>query len=440
MREDQNTEFKASWRDEHLKIICAFANTNGGKLYIGINDDGEIIGVKDSKKLMDDIPNKAINYLGIIVGVILHQSEKYGLDHIEIVVHQSSVPISYRGVYFVKSGSTRQELKGVALQQFIIKKMGKTFDELPADGADINNIDQGAVKKFVRKALNVNRIPPEAELDNIPLILKNLNLLTEDGQIKNAAILLFGKNPRKYFVSAYFAIGRFGISDDDLKYQDIIEGNIFEMPGKVMETLRAKYLVSPIRYEGLQRIEELEYPEESLREAILNAVVHKDYTGAHIQLSVYDDKLILWNEGRLPAELTIEMLREKHPSRPHNKNVADIFFKSGYIEAWGRGIAKILLGCQKAKLPEPIIEESSGGVQITFFKSKEKSKEKSKGKSKEKIMEAIRTNPHITTAGLIEVTGLTASGVEKNLRTLKQQGILQRIGSRKSGYWKLAEV
>ncbi len=207
-----------------------------------------------------------------------------------------------------------------------------------------------------------------------------------------------------------------------------------------MQTLRAKYLVSPIRYEGLQRIEELEYPEDSLREAILNAVVHKDYTGAHIQLSVYDDKLILWNEGRLPAELTIEMLKEKHPSKPYNKNIADIFFKSGYIEAWGRGIAKILLGCQKAKLPEPIIEESFGGVQITFFKSKDKSKDKSKEKSKDKILEAIRTNPHITTDGLIEVTGLTTSGVEKNIRILKQQGVLQRMGSRKSGYWKLSEM
>src|SRR6056297_115394 len=100
------------------------------------------------------------------------------------------------------------------------------------------------------------------------------------------------------------------------------------MPDKVIEMLRAKYLVSPIRYEGLQRIEELEYPEDSLREAILNAIVHKDYTGAHIQLSVYDDKLILWNEGRLPAGMTIEKLKDKHPSKPPNKNIANIFFKA----------------------------------------------------------------------------------------------------------------
>ena len=431
MREDQSTEFKESWRDEHLKNICAFANTKGGRLFIGINDNGQIVGVKDSKKLLDDIPNKVINYLGIIVGAVLHHCKDSGLDYIEIIVPESSVPISYRGIYYVKSGSTKQELKGVALQQFIIKRMGKTFDELPANGANINSIDEGAVRKFLRKAINANRVSLEADGDNILSVLSNLNLLTEDGKLKNAAILLFGKDPRRFLISTYFAIGRFGSSDHDLRYQDIIEGNIFEMPDRVMETLRAKYLVSPIRYEGLQRLEELEYPEESLREAILNSVIHKDYTGVHIQLSVYDDKLILWNEGRLPADLTIEMLKAKHPSKPHNKNIADIFFKAGYIEAWGRGITKILLGCQKANLPEPIIEEAFGGIQITFFKSKDK--------SKDKIIDAIRMNPQVTTVELSKATGLTASGVEKNIRILKQQGILQRVGSKKSGYWKLSK-
>jgi ATP-dependent DNA helicase RecG len=103
-------------------------------------------------------------------------------------------------------------------------------------------------------------------------LLANLKLTTEKGKLKNAAILLFGKDPLRFFSSVTFKIGRFGESNHDLRFQDVIEGNIFEMPDKVMETLRAKYLISPIRYEGLQRIEDLEYPEEALREAILNAV------------------------------------------------------------------------------------------------------------------------------------------------------------------------
>jgi len=105
-----------------------------------------------------------------------------------------------------------------------------------------------------------------------------------------------------------------------------------------MEILKNNYLVFPIRYESLQRIEELEYPEPALREAILNAIVHKDYKGSTIQFGVYDNKLILWNPGTLPDELNIEMLKVKHPSHPRNKNIAEVFFKAGYIEARGRGI------------------------------------------------------------------------------------------------------
>ncbi len=269
MKESQKTEFKVSWRDEYLKHLCAFANTQGGSLFIGIGDDGKVLGVKELRKLLEDIPNKAINYLGIIVDV--HLVEEIGKEYLEIIVPQSSVPIAFKGAYYVKSGSTKQELKGVELQNFILKKMGRTFDELPAESARFSDIDEKVVRKFLRKAIKANRLTTESETDDLQSIISNLKLITESGKLKNAAILLFGKDPLRFFSSVTFKIGRFGDSDHDLRFQDIIEGNIFEMPDKVIETLRAKYLVSPIRYEGLQRIEELEYPEEALREAILNA-------------------------------------------------------------------------------------------------------------------------------------------------------------------------
>lgn len=185
---------------------------------------------------------------------------------------QSSVPIAFKGVYYVKSGSTKQELKGAELQHFILKKMGRTFDELPAESAGFSDIDEKVVRKFLRKAIKANRLSSEAETDDLQNIISNLKLITESGKLKNAAILLFGKDPLRFFSAVTFRIGRFGDSDHDLRFQDVIEGNIFEMPDKVIETLRAKYLISPIRYEGLQRIEELEYPEDALREAVLNAV------------------------------------------------------------------------------------------------------------------------------------------------------------------------
>lgn len=439
MKETQNIEYKEIWKDDYLKCIAGFANASGGKLYVGINDSGEVIGVTNTKKLLEDIPNKIVSILGIIQEV--HLREKENKSFIEIIINPSSVPISYKGAYYIRSGSTMQELKGSDLQNFILRKIGKTFDELSTTSAGINEIDEKTVNKFIRKAIKANRISSDAEKDSIAEIIANLKLQNGEGKLKNAAILLFGKDTLKFFKSAVFKIGRFGQTDHDLRFQDVIEGNIFEMPDKVIETLRSKYLVSPIRYEGLQRIEELEYPEEALREAILNAVIHKDYTGVHTQMSIYNDKLILWNDGMLPDGLNAKMLKGKHPSKPRNIDIANIFFKAGYIEAWGRGIAKIIDGCKNAGLPEPDIEEYAGGFQITFYKGDQKSVEKSveKGveKSVEKIAVLMSTNPYITQKELSGATGLSRRGVEKNISLLKKAGKIKRIGPAKGGHWEV---
>ena len=118
----------------------------------------------------------------------------------------------------------------------------------------------------------------------------------------------------------------------------------------------------------MQRIEKGEYPVAALREMLLNALVHKNYFGATIQLRVYDDKISIWNEGTLPEGLTFEALKQEHPSRPRNPIIADVCFLGGYIDAWGRGTLKIINSCKEAELPEPQMKESAGGFQVTIFK------------------------------------------------------------------------
>lgn len=140
---------------------------------------------------------------------------------------------------------------------------------------------------------------------NIELILDNL-FLTEDIKLKRAAVLLFGKNPCKFYINAFAKIGRFGKTSDNLKFQEIIESNIFQMADKILDVLDKKFLVSEISYEGIHRVEKLEYPYKAVREAIINAIVHRDYMGAPIQISIYDDKMIIWNEGSLPDDMSIE--------------------------------------------------------------------------------------------------------------------------------------
>ena len=166
----------------------------------------------------------------------------------------------------------------------------------------------------------------------------------------------------QFFPSAIFKIGRFHTDESDLIVQDVIEGNIIQMASRVVDTLRTKYLLSPIHYEGLQRVEQLEVPEKALRELVYNAIAHKDYAGPAIQMRIYDRSIELWNYGLLPEELTLADLLKKHSSYPRNHNIANVFYKAGFVESWGRGYKKIAEEFDRAKMPLPIIEETGGGV------------------------------------------------------------------------------
>lgn len=334
MAENQNIEYKESWRDEYLKWICGFANAHGGKIYIGKNDVGEIVGLKDSKKLLEDIPNKTKDILGILVDVNLHQTEKG--DFIEISVEAYPYPVNYKGQYHYRCGSTKQGLKGTALYKFLLQRKGKRWDAVPIPNVSINDLKKETFDFFRKKAVKAQRIEEDVLTDSNELLIDNLQL-NENEYLKRAAILLFHPNPDRFVTGAYIKIGYFE-ADDDLKFQDEVHGNLFEQIEKTIDLLFSKYIKSSISYEGLNRVEKYEYPKDAVREALLNAVSHKDYSGGvPIQISVYNDKLIFWNEGQLPENWTIEKLLDKHPSKPYNPDIANAFFRSGYIESWGRG-------------------------------------------------------------------------------------------------------
>ena len=133
--------------------------------------------------------------------------------------------------------------------------------------------------------------------------------------------------------------------------------------------LNYKFLTKPIDFAGLQRIEKGEYPVAALREVLLNALVHRSYMGAAIQIRVYDNRLSIWNEGILPQGLSLEDLKNEHNSRPRNPKIAEACFKAGYIDTWGRGTLKIINSCREAGLPEPEMIEKNGGIEVTLFKS-----------------------------------------------------------------------
>lgn len=363
--ESQHIEWKESWHDDYLKWICGFANGHGGTLFIGMSDEGDVIGVADAKRLLETLPNKIRDNLGIVCDVNL-QTEN-GLEIIEIITKPYSVAVSLRGRYYFRSGSSKVELKGNELNDFLLKKAGKTWDDIVEEGASIDDMDESSIKKFLEDAGSSGRMPDVSGLGTLE-ILEKLRL-AKDGKIKRAAIILFAKDPIKFYPNILVKIGRFTGADKDLTFQEVEEGNLVQLLFGVTDQLNRKFLTKQIDFRGLQRIEKGEYPVAAIREMLLNALVHRNYMGSSIQLRVYDNKLSIWNEGNLPEGLDYESLKRNHNSRPRNPIIAEACFKAGYIDSWGRGTLKIYKSCLEAELPEPEIKPLDGGVLVTIFKN-----------------------------------------------------------------------
>ncbi len=177
-------------------------------------------------------------------------------------------------------------------------------------------------------------------------------------------LLLFGKNPQHYCLNARIKIGRFGATQAALMNQDLIGGDLIRMADRVMEALDAKYLIRPIHYEGMQRIEPLEIPEDGLREILYNAIYHKDYNGPDSQMRIFDDRITVWNQGTLPSGISPEDLFKPHDSHPRNRLIANAFYMAGFAEAWGRGFELISEAFREQGLEVPTLVEEQGGVRV----------------------------------------------------------------------------
>jgi len=442
MTEHQSIEWKESWRDEYLKWICGFANAGGGILVLGKNNKGDTVGVKDSRKLLEDIPNKTRDVLGILVDVNLRQEQKG--DLVEIVVEPYPYPISYKGEYHYRSGSTKQELKGAALDRFLLRKQGRNWDGVPVPNVSQADLDPSSLAAFRKRALRSKRLTPEILQEADEGLFEKLHLM--DGTyLKRAAILLFHPDPERFVTGAYIKIGFFR-TNADLVFHDEIHGNLFSQVDKTLETLRAKYLKALISYDGVQRVETYPVPEEALREAILNAVAHKDYSSrAPIQISVYADKLWVWNPGHLPLDWTVARLTEKHSSKPFNPDIANAFFRAGEIESWGRGVERILTACREAKCPPPEIDYIPGDFWFKFpFRSEyvaatitEPISVKTPVKTPVKILQLLKEKPDLSLAELAVLLGKSVSAIERASAKLVKAGELRRIGPDKGGHWEV---
>ena len=356
-----------------------------------------------------------------------------------------STPISYKGHFYYRTGSTVQDLKGSDLEKMLLRKMGRKWDGVEAHGFGLDDISAKAIEIFRRKAKRSKRIPLDDINDTNTHLIESLGLST-NGRLKRAAVITFGKDPEKLITGAYVKIGYFK-THIDLLYQDEIHGSLVVQVEKTMDLLLTKYMKANIDYEGYTRTETFGYPEAALREALLNALVHKDYSSAiPIQISVYQDWLMIHNAGKLPEGWTVNTLKQKHISEPANPDIANAFFRAGYIESWGRGTLSIVDTCVKAGLPEPTFEDKWGGLAIVFVKkdrgemSEEMSGEVSgevSGEMSGEIIELIRFDNSITIPEIAEKIGASTRTIDRQLAHLQRNTIIKRIGSHKTGHWKI---
>ena len=363
MAENQNIEYKESWRDEYLKWLCGFANAQGGTLYVGIDDAGNVVGVQNAKKLMEDIPNKIQAGLGIVADVNKHTKD--GKDYLEIKVKPSSFPISYHGEFHYRSGATKQQLTGVALSEFIMQKTGFRWEDVTVDNITVDDLDDESFKIFRREALRRKRMT-EDEL-NIPNeeLLEKLHLM-KDGKLKRSAVLLFYHDPAVVQNGSHVQIGRFG-EGADILYQDMLEGSLISTADKVVDLIFLKYLKAKITFEHDRRLETFPFARNAVREAVYNAIIHNCYMyGAPIQIRIEDEAMIISNSCILPEGWTIDTFMEPHDSKLYNPDIANVFYRAGYIEHWGRGIQKICDACKELGAELPRYELIGRGLRVHF--------------------------------------------------------------------------
>jgi len=437
MFEKQNVEYKSSWHDDYLKWICGFANAQGGQIYIGKDDKGNVVGLDDYKSLMDVLPNKIKNHMGITAEVnLLQESGKY---FIEITVLPYSVPISLRGRYYYRSGSVKQEMTGVTLNEFLLKHTGQTWDNVIEPRASFDDIDERTITIFLKKAEETGRLPDIAGLST-PELLEKLRL-AENGQLKRAAVVLFGKDPGRFYPNTFVKIGKFEDDDFTIRFQEVEEGNIIQVLDKVLRSLDHKFLIRSISFEGMNRIETLEYPVAALREVLLNSLLHRTYMGAPTQIRVYDTKLSVWSHGTLPDGITLDKLTKPHSSYPRNPILAEACFRGGYIDSWGSGIMKIMNSCKAAGLPTPMIEEDGGGIIVRLFKERFAIEELQKTGLNERQIKAVtyvKERGRITNKEYQEINKISERTASREILELVKANIIEQSGTFGAGsYYQL---
>lgn len=442
--ESEAIEYKQSWQEDCLKDLAAFANTRGGVLHVGVRDHGVICGWSGEGKDEEVISNKIVDTLGIHPRRI--EIERHGgLCVLIIEMAQAAAPISVRGRYYRRVGNSTREIPEDERVRFLLERTGSSWDELPSSEG-LEGVSESTVADF--RVLAQERLPRLSPADTTTIIFEKLGLRGRDGLLKRGTFLLFGHSPQRIFRSTEVQVGRF---QDDATILDerVITGNLFEQLSQTMEAIRNYVLV---RYavptesagrsvlEDLQRQELWEFPYAAVREAILNALVHRDYTRpGSIQVRVYNDRLSVRSPGGLIGGLTVsDLFQEPHDSLRRNPLLAEIMYYVKFVERWGTGTIRMKNACREQDAPDPQFESTEANFIVTLFKGGITAVDRFPLNAAEyQFLEWAKTQRTFSVGDAIEILGLPRRRVTYIIQRLSLRKLLMPQGV---GRWRRYQV
>ena len=436
--ESQELDFKRT--PENIgKDICGFANTNDGIILVGVSDKGDVIGTTDKKE--EDVANTVYS----LDKPVYPEIEKVKVDNklvLVVKVRKSFELHTYKGYGYRRVGSTN---KPMALEELVKKarELGIVkFDSQVCNGATLEDIDKKKLNWFLSEAKHKRglEIP---ENTSVKEALMRLNL-SRDGKITNAAILLFGKNPQNFFLQCEVKCIRFKGTDVTGRMIDmkIISDNILDQLKKAEDFIFEHIpLAAWIEDMKLQRQEKWQYPPKVIREALANAIAHRDYTSvSKVQIRMFDDRIEFWNPGLLPEEITTVDLRKKHKSIPRNPLIARHFFWVKYCEEVGTGTNRMIKRCIGWGIPEPDFEQITGDFVLTVARSKLTDELLERLNDRQKnLLEYLKEHNKITKQEYMKLTGISKTHAFRDINNLVENNIIKMEGSGRSVHYILKE-
>jgi ATP-dependent DNA helicase RecG len=443
--ESQTLEFKSSLSDvdKILHDLCGFANTDGGILLVGVKDSGRILGADIGKNTLESFTNKISQGFD---PKLYPKIEKERLDNKDLLLVEvkdsTNKPYQVFGKAFKRVGKSTVQMSRDEFERIILEKHREKiqFDSQICRDVKVKDVDERKVRLFLEKAKRERRL----ELDpKIPVreVLEKLDLM-KNGKLTNTAILMFGRNPQKFFLQTEVRCAKFKGVKPVKPFLDmkVIRETIHEQIDEA-----ERFVLSNIRKEAwtvsgqVEREERWEYPPDAIREAITNAVAHRDYfSTANVHVSIFDDRIEVWNPGKLPEPLTPEDLKKEHKSIPVNRLLAHMLFLVKDIERWGTGTNDIVKECIDHGLPEPIFKYQAGGFAVILRKSKipEDLDELGLNERQKKAVEYISQHGKITSGEFQSLyAGVTRETLRKDLNDLITKKVIVRKGVKKGAVY-----